>query len=106
MGSVDETSTAAQDAGINFVCGTFAVPGQSDPADISACMVSDEGVVAVIAFNSRADMTYVVSGSAIDGEVTVPVEDTDVHGVEAGAGQLTLSIKTGDTVIGAVTFGA
>ena len=106
MGSVDEASTAAHDAGINFVCGTFTAPGQSDTTDTSACMVSDEGVVAVIAFDSSADMTFIVSGPAIEGEVTVPVEATDVHGVEAGPGQLTLSIKTGDTVIGTVTFGA
>lgn len=106
MGSVDVASAAAQESGIDFVCGTFLIPGQGDATDTSACMVSDEGVVAVVAFGSSTDMTYVVSGPTTDGEVIVPVDETDVYGVEAVPGQLTLSIKTGDTVIGAVTFGA
>ncbi|MCJ7779491.1 MAG: hypothetical protein MUQ27_01570 [Acidimicrobiia bacterium] len=106
MGSVAEATAAAQESGINFVCGTFPVPGQSAATDTSACMVSDKGVVAVIAFDSTDDMTYVLSGSAIDSEVTVPVDETDVYGVETAPGQLTLSIEIGVTVIGTVGFGA
>jgi hypothetical protein len=67
-------------------------------------MVSDEGVVAVIAFDSGADLTYVVSGPAADSEVTVPVVVTNVYGVEAALGALKLSIKADNTVIGTVTF--
>ena len=91
---------------MDFVCGTFPVRGLSEGTDTSACMVSDQGVVAVIAFDSAADLTYVVSGPAIDGEITVPVGETDVYGAAAAPGRLTLSIETGDTVVGTVTFGA
>ncbi len=105
MGSLDEAVAAAQDGGIDFVCGTFSVPGRSDGTDTSACMVSDQGMVAVISFDGGADLTYVVAGSAVDGEVTVPVDDTDVYGVEAAPGQLTLSVEAGDTAIGTVSFG-
>lgn len=99
MGSVEEATAAAQDHGIDFICGTFPISGQRDATDTSACLVSDRGVVAVIAFDSAPDLTYVLSGPRI-GEVTVPVDQTDVYGVEASPGQLTLSVKSGDTLIG------
>lgn len=100
LDSVDQVSEAAQNDGIDFVCGTFL----SALGPTSACMVSDEGVVAVIAFDSGADLTYVVSGPAADSEVTVPVVVTNVYGVEAALGALKLSIKADNTVIGTVTF--
>lgn len=102
MGSVAEASAAAQDRGIHFVCGTFSL----SVTLTSACMVSDQGVVAVIAFDSTADLTYGLSGPAIDGEVTVPVDQTEVYGVEVALDRLTLSIKSGDTAIGTIAFGA
>jgi hypothetical protein len=105
MGSLDDAVAAAQDRGIDFVCGTFSVPRRSEGTDTSACMVSDRGIVAVISFDGRADSTYVVAGPAVDGEVTVPVDETDVYGVEASPGRLTLSIKIGGTDIGTVSFG-
>jgi hypothetical protein len=105
LSSAEELSAAAEASGIDHVCGTFAV--SSDATETSACMVSDDGVVAVIAFDSGDDMEYILSGPAIDTEVTVPVGEPDVvYGVEASPGQITLSIKTGDSVIGMVTFGA
>lgn len=105
VGSLDEAVAVAQDEGMDFVCGTFSVPGRSDGPETSACMVRDQGIVAVISFDIGAELTYVVVGSAGDGEVMVPVDDTDVYGVD-DSGRLTLRIKAGDTVIGTVGFGS
>lgn len=107
MNSVEEASAAAQANEIDIACGTFfPALGQSEAGDPSACMVSDRGVVAVIAFGSVADLSYVVSGPAIGGEVGVPVTATEVYGVEATPGRISLTVMYGNTVIGTLTFGA
>lgn len=105
LGSVEELSAAADERGVDFSCSTFAVPEQ-DGAETSGCLVSDNGVVAVIAFDHVEGLDYVLSGSAINAEVSVPIDETDVYGVEASPGQVTLTVNIGDSVIGTVTSGA
>jgi hypothetical protein len=106
LSSVDEVSAAAENSRIDFVCGTFPVSGVADGDEAWACMVSDGGVVAVIAFDPGDTVAHVLSGPAIDGEVAVPVDQVDVYGVEASPGLITLSVESGETVIGTVSFGA
>jgi hypothetical protein len=96
--SVAQLSAAAQDSGVDFVC------GEGD--GWSACMINDEGVVGVVAFDPRDDMSFVMSGGGISGQIMVPVDEADVYGAAAPPGQVTLSIKIGETVVGTVTFGA
>jgi hypothetical protein len=104
LGSVEEVSVVADERGIDFACGTFAVPGESG-TETSACLVSDGGLVAVIALDPIDGLEYFLSGAGLDAEVSVPVDETDVYGVEA-PGQVTLSVKIRDTVIGTVTSGS
>jgi hypothetical protein len=110
LSSVEAVQAAAIRGGIDFVCGTFVVPEGAGSGETSACMVSDQGVVAVIAFDSSDDLVYplayVVYGPAIDGAVAVPVDPIEVYGVEASPGRFSLSIRTNDVVIGTVSFGA
>ncbi len=96
--SVAQLSAAARDSGVDFVC------GEGD--GWSACMISDEGVIGVIAFDRRDDMSFVLSGGGISGQVPVPVGEADVYGAAASPGPVTLSIEIEETVVGTVTFGA
>ena len=107
MKSFDEAVAVARVQGMDFVCGTFSVPGRNDWERTSACMVSDRGIVSVIAFDDAgADWRFVVTGPAITGDVMVPVDDIDAYGIETAPSGLELSVQSGRAVIGTLSFGA
>lgn len=105
LGSVEALSAAADEGGDDFACVTFAVPGQGGD-ETSGCFVVDNGVVAVIALNHVQGLDYVLSGSALNAEVSLAVDETVVYGVEASSGEITLTVRLGDRVLGTVTSGA
>lgn len=106
LATVEDVSAAADERRIDFACVTFSVPGQ-EGAETSGCVVIDNGVVAVIAFDHVEGLDYVLSGSSINefSELSVPIDETDVYGVKGSPGQVTLTVKVGDSVLGTVTFG-
>jgi len=92
--NLDEFSAAAQLANLAFVCGKGAVPR---PWEV--CMLSADGVVAVVGFGDTTGIVVRVTGASHD-NTFVPLGPDIIYGVTEFEGEVHILIENAGREIG------
>lgn len=80
--AVDALTDALVTSGHPFLCGLSAV------SDWRLCLVYADGVLAAITFDNPPDTVARIAGDGLDGEVTVPINGSQLIGFASSGGEI------------------